>query len=138
MGIPREAVELENKAVNTEENAKFVRDILVRRGECLTQSSQSPQSNGLSKLGELSGLGARQKPRVLLVTSACHMKRSLNMFKKYAPEIECIPAATDYQALPWKDNPFKWRHILPDIGALARNNSYIHEYIGYYGYKWFR
>ncbi len=77
-------------------------------------------------------------PTVLLVTSACHMRRSLYMFEKYAPEIECLPAATDYQALPWRDYPFRWRHILPDAGAFVRNNAFIHEYIGYYGYKWFR
>ena len=117
LGVPREAVVLENKAVNTEENAKFVRDIL-------TQGRKGAED--------------AEKLIVLLVTSACHMRRSLYMFKKYAPEIECIPAATDYQVLPWKDYPFRWRHILPDIGAFARNNAYIHEYIGYYGYKWFR
>ena len=118
LGVPREAVVLENKAVNTEENAKFIREILsrVEHGE------------------RVDG----RRTRVLLVTSACHMKRSLYMFEKYAPEIECIPAATDYQALPWKDLPFRLRSLLPDIGALARNNAFIHEYIGYYGYKWFR
>lgn len=117
LGVPREAVILENQAVNTEENAKFVRDIL-------TQGRKGAED--------------AEKLTVLLVTSACHMRRSLYMFKKYAPEIECIPAATDYQALPWKDEPFKWRSILPDIGAFAKNNAFIHEYIGYYGYKWFR
>ena len=117
LGVSRGAIILENKAVNTEENAKFVRDILKQRRK---------------------GAETAEKSTVLLVTSACHMKRSLYMFEKYAPEIECIPAATDYQALLWKDNPFRWRHILPDIGAFARNNSFIHEYIGYYGYKWFR
>ena len=117
LGVPREAVVLEDKAVNTEENAKFVGEIVTQR---------------------LKGAEVAKKPSVLLVTSACHMKRSLYMFKKYAPEIECIPAATDYQALPWKDEPFKWRSILPEISAFARNNDFIHEYIGYYGYKWFR
>ena len=117
LGVPRESVVLENKAVNTEENAKFVRDILTQRRK---------------------GAEAAEKLTVLLVTSACHMRRSLYMFKKYAPEIECIPAATDYQALPWKDEPFKWRSILPDIGAFSRNNAFLHESIGYYGYKWFR
>ena len=112
LGVPRDAVILENKAVNTEENAKFVARILAAKN----------------------AKGAK----VLLVTSACHMKRSLYMFEKYAPEIECISAATDYQALPWKDCPFRWQHILPYIGAFAHNNSLIHEYIGYYGYKWFR
>ena len=117
LGIPREAVVLENKAVNTEENARFVREIL-------TQRRKGAEDAGKSK--------------ILLVTSAYHMKRSLYMFQKYAPEIECVPAATDYQVLPWKSEPFKWRSILPDIGAFARNNAFIHEYIGYYGYKWFR
>lgn len=114
LGVPRDAIVLEGKAVNTEENAKFVKDILTQRCK------------------------DADKLTVLLVTSACHMRRSVYMFTKYAPEVECIPAATDYQVLPWKDYPFRWRHILPDIGAFARNNAYIHEYIGYYGYKWFR
>ena len=118
LGVPREAIVLENKAVNSEENAKFVREILNR-------VEQAEHVDGW-------------KPTVLLVTSACHMRRSLYMFEKYAPEIECIPAATDYQALPWKDLPFKFRSLLPSIDAFARNNSFIHEYIGYYGYKWFR
>ena len=117
LGVPREAVVLEGKAVNTEENAKYV-------GEILMQRCRDAKNTKCAK--------------VLLVTSACHMKRSLYMFQKYAPEIECVPAATDYQVLPWKNEPFKWRSILPDIGAFAKNNAFIHEYIGYYGYKWFR
>ena len=118
LGIPREAVVLENKARNTEENAKFVRDILSRE--------------------EHAEHVVERRAKVLLVTSACHMRRSLYMFKKYAPEIECIPAATDYQALPWKDEPLDIRSFIPSIGAFAVNNTFLHEYIGYYGYKWFR
>ncbi|MGN0854414.1 MAG: YdcF family protein [Kiritimatiellia bacterium] len=117
LGVPREAVVLENKAVNTEENAKFIRDVLAQRRK---------------------NAGGAGTATVLLVTSACHMRRSLYMFRKYAPEIKCIPAATDYQALPWKDESFRFRSLLPSIDAFARNNSFIHEYIGYYGYKWFR
>ena len=128
LGVPREAVVLENKAVNTEENAKFVREILNR----VTSSAEATEVK--DHVERVDGV----KPKVLLVTSACHMRRSLYMFEKYAPEIECIPAATDYQALPWKDLPFKFRSLLPSIDAFARNNSFIHEYIGYYGYKWFR
>lgn len=112
LGVPRDAVVLETRAVNTEENVKFVRDILAAKNTKIT--------------------------KILLVTSACHMRRSLYLFKKYAPEIECIPAATDYQALPWKDEPFKWRSLLPNIGAFAHSNDFIHEYIGYWGYRVFR
>lgn len=114
LGVPHEVVMLENNAVNTEQNAKFIKDVLVQR------------------------CSGKEKVKVLLVTSACHMKRSLYMFAKYAPEVECIPAATDYQVLPWKDLSFRFHRILSSIDAFARNNSFIHEYIGYYGYKWFR
>ena len=141
LGVPRESVLLETRAVNTEENVKFVREILaekVKRESGIFNAET--QSRGVrrdfSEGGVVGGcVGAR---RVLLVTSACHMKRSLYLFKKYAPEIECIPAATDYQALPWKDEPFKWRSLLPNIGAFAHCNDFIHEYIGYWGYRVFR
>lgn len=112
LGVPMEAIVLENEAMNTEENAKLVAKSLTAKNV--------------------------KGAKILLVTSACHMRRSIYMFQKYAPEIECIPAATDYQALPWKDLPFDFRGLLPSIDAFARNNSFIHEYIGYYGYKWFR
>ena len=62
----------------------------------------------------------------------------VGFLEKYAPEIECIPAATDYQKLPWVDAPFDFRGLLPNINAFANVNSLVHEYIGYYGYKWFR
>lgn len=52
LGVSREAVVLENKAVNSEENAKFVRDILTQRRK---------------------GAETAEKLTVLLVTSACHM-----------------------------------------------------------------
>ena len=112
LGVPRDAVVLENRAVNTEENAKFVADLLAVKNA--------------------------KNSKILLVTSAYHMRRSLYMFRKYAPELKCIPAATDYGVLPWMNEPFKWRSLLPNIGAFARNNDFIHEYIGYYGYKIFR
>ena len=112
LGVPRESVLLETRAVNTEENVKFVRDMIAAKNT--------------------------KGAKILLVTSACHMKRSLYLFKKYAPEIECIPAATDYQALPWKDEPFDLRGVLPNIAAFANVNSFIHEYIGYFGYKYLR
>ena len=141
LGVPRDSVVLETRAVNTEENVKFVREILVERvkreGGIFNAETQSRGVRRDFSEGGVVGccVGAR---RVLLVTSACHMRRSLYLFKKYAPEIECIPAATDYQALPWKDEPFKWRSLLPSIGAFAHSNDFIHEYIGYWGYKLFR
>ena len=143
LGVPREAVMLENKAVNSEENAKFVAEILAAASSAKAMEARRNAKVTAAQAGQAQWACQAERTRepsakILLVTSACHMKRSLYMFEKYAPEIECIPAATDYQALPWKDNPFRFRSLLPSIDALSRNNSFIHEYIGYYGYKWFR
>ena len=112
LGVPRDAVILENKAVNTEENAKFVANLLAAKNA--------------------------KNSKILLVTSACHMRRSLYMFRKYAPELECIPAATDYHALQWKDEVEGVLEYLPRIGSFAGTDAYIHEYIGFWGYKLFR
>ena len=139
LGVPRDAVVLETRAVNTEENVKFVREILTQRhGGTETQSIQEGREEGKALCASDPLSLCVKNKRILLVTSACHMRRSLYLFKKYAPEIECIPAATDYQALPWKDEPFKWRSLLPNIGAFAHCNDFIHEYIGYWGYRVFR
>ena len=143
LGVPREAVVLENKAVNSEENAKLVAEILAAASSAKAMEARRNAKVTAAQAGQAQWACQAERTRepsakILLVTSACHMKRSLYMFEKYAPEIECIPAATDYQALPWKDNPFRFRSLLPSIDAFSRNNSFIHEYIGYYGYKWFR
>ena len=121
LGVPDDAVKVENDAVNTEENAKFVRRLLHEKQD----ASNAVKSES-------------SQPRILLVTSAIHMRRSVYMFEKYAPDIEVIPAATDYCALPWKDQPSDFRGVIPTINSFSAVNSYIHEYIGYWGYKLFR
>lgn len=110
LGVPKGAILLENQAVNTEENTKFVHEILRQRGA----------------------------NRVLLVTSAAHMLRSMYFVKKYAPKIEVIPAATDYQALPHDGHPLRLIEFVPRINSFAAVNSFIHEWIGYWGYKLLR
>ena len=110
LGIPREAVVLENKARNTEENAKYVRDMLLK-------------------------INSNSKSKVLLVTSVWHMKRSMLMFKKYAPELEVIPAATDYEMC---GSEIHWPDWLPTPEHFASNNILFHEWLGYWGYKLFR
>lgn len=78
--------------------------------------------------------------RLLLVTSAWHMRRAKLMFEKYAPELEIIPAATDYEALVrcgWKTG-FSWRDLLPDAEMLFQSSYMIKEIIGYWGYRWLR
>ena len=78
--------------------------------------------------------------RLLLVTSAWHMRRAKLMFEKYAPELEIIPAATDYEALVrcgWRSG-FTWSDLVPNAEMLFYSSYMIKEIIGYWGYRWLR
>ena len=76
-----------------------------------------------------------EKKKVLLVTSAWHMKRSVLMYRKYAPSLEIIPAATDYEATVITGRPFAFKDIWPDAQILFANSYIFKEYLGYWGYR---
>ena len=114
LGVPESAIVVEGEARNTEENARFVEKILEPRN---TQDTRK---------------------RVLLVTSAWHMRRSVLMYRKYAPSLEIIPAAADYEATVNTSHPFCFKDIWPDTNALFANSYIFKEYLGYWGYRLFR
>ena len=114
LGVPEGAIRVEPEARNTEENAKFVEKILEPRN---TQNTRK---------------------RVLLVTSAWHMRRSVLMYRKYAPSLEIIPAAADYEATVQTGRPFSLKDLWPDATMFYANSYILKEYIGYWGYRLFR
>lgn len=118
-GIPESAMLFETDSVNTEQNAKFVYRLLHDR--------QAKDARGT-------------KPRILLVTSAWHMRRSEFMFRKYAPDLDIIPAPTDFEATMSIMHPdgFRFNHLLPDPQMLAVNCAMFKEILGIVGYKLFR
>ena len=111
-GVAEAAIVVEDKARNTEENAKFVENILATKNT--------------------------KDAKILLVTSAWHMRRSVLMFEKYAPNLEIIPAATDYEALVRTGKGFRLDDLMPSADCLSANSAYFKEYIGYWGYRLFR
>ena len=113
LGVPKSAIRVEGAARNTEENAKRI----VRMFEC-------------------SNVRHNQTIRILLVTSAWHMRRSLLMFQKYAPELEVIPAPTDHSGMGTRD--FALLDLLPSAGGFTWNNVFLHEVAGYWWYRIFR
>ena len=117
LGVPESAIRIEGKARNTEENAKFVEEIL-------------------SRVEHVERVEKRK--RILLVTSAWHMRRSVLMYKKYAPMLEVIPAAADYEATILTMHPFCLKDILPDVNFLCASSFAFKEYIAYWGYRLFR
>ena len=114
LGVPEGAIRVEPEARNTEENAKFVEKILEPRN---TQNTRK---------------------RVLLVTSAWHMRRSVLMYRKYAPSLEIIPAAADYEATVQTGRPFSLKDLWPDATMFYANSYILKEYLGYWGYRLLR
>ena len=106
LGVPREAIRAEAESRNTEENAKFVADLLKDRDH----------------------------PKVLLVTSAWHMRRALLMYRRYAPNLEIVPAACDYESTINHDQS-SGIGIFPDFNAFAGSSAMWKEVLGYWWYK---
>ena len=111
MGVPREAMLLESRSLNTYENAVYTKEILERR----------------------------KIKKILLVTSAAHMPRSVRIFEQQG--ITPIPAPTDFlvsdrnleeHTYTVESRILSW---LPDTESLDRTTQAIKEYIGTFIYK---
>jgi uncharacterized SAM-binding protein YcdF (DUF218 family) len=103
MGVPRRAVLRESESRDTHDNARFS-GILLR-------------GKGLE--------------RILLVTSAFHMRRAKALF--LAEGLDVIPAPTDFQRLVSKPPVPRW---LPTVQDLQRSTLALREHVGYWVYRW--
>jgi hypothetical protein len=58
------------------------------------------------------------------------------IFKKYASNLEIVPAATDHQF--FKDAPrfSRWQYYFPSVSALGLTTAIEHELIGIFRYMW--
>lgn len=111
MGVDGEAIVQERASLNTEQNAKFTAETLRRR------------------------FPGKREFRILLVTSAWHMRRSELMFRKYAPGIEVVPVAADYEHSVLACNLKWYDYLLPRAGSLSYSAMDFKEVVGYWGYK---
>jgi uncharacterized SAM-binding protein YcdF (DUF218 family) len=111
MDIPQNALWLQPKSQNTYEDALF--------------SSQILKGKGIK--------------RIILVTSAQHMPRSVGLFKHQG--IDVIPAPVDYTVTqPGWDNLFSpdiqtfLVNLMPNVGSLSLTSSILKEYLGIWIY----
>lgn len=104
-GIPESAILLETTSQNTFENAE------------LTQKT----------------LSALAKKRILLVTSALHMPRSMAAFEKQPIDVTAAPLPVQI-TLPLSRPLHVWQ---PDLLTLEASRSIIKEYVGLFVY-WLR
>lgn len=110
-GIPEENIWLQPNSRNTHEDALFCAEILRERGI----------------------------DRVLLVTSAQHMPRSVALFEKQG--LEVIPLPTDYTVTErtWQELTQPTLQgllvtLVPNVGNISMTTSALKEYIGTWMY----
>ncbi len=109
IGLPKEAITKETKARNTHEHAVNLYPLLREQGF----------------------------QRVLLVTSAMHMPRSMGVFRRLCPGIEFVAAPTDFRATeripaPWYQ---QFTGLIPTPRNLSNWSQVIHEYLGIAYYR---
>ena len=117
LGVPRSAITVNDKARNTEEEARFIA--------------------GAMKQVKMKGEG-EQRMKILLVTSAWHMRRAKLMYERYAKGVEVVPAAADHVNMTLFDKPLEFKDFIPDSCMIGQNAYMFKEWIAYWGYKWLR
>lgn len=112
LGVPKSAIWRQPKSQNTYEDALYSAEMLKEKGI----------------------------QRVLLVTSAMHMPRSVGLFEKQG--IEVIPAPADFAVtqddwieLTQDDFPGFLVNILPNVSNLSLTTNALREYIGILAYR---
>jgi uncharacterized SAM-binding protein YcdF (DUF218 family) len=103
MGVPSTAMLLESNSRNTYDNALYSAVLMNNKGI----------------------------KRILLVTSAFHLRRAVPLFERQGFEV--VPAPTDYQRIVGSRVLPRW---LPSAGDLARTTTALSEHVGYWVYRW--
>jgi uncharacterized SAM-binding protein YcdF (DUF218 family) len=111
MGVPADALWLQPKSQNTYEDALYSAEILREKGI----------------------------QRIVLVTSAIHMPRSVALFEKQGFEV--IPAPADYTVTQanWETllslNPATLLvNLVPNVGSMSLTSNALKEYLGFFVY----
>ena len=109
LGVPREAIAVDDKSRNTYENSRFTERLL--RG-----SEASAGTTGAA-------------PSVLLVTSAWHMSRAMGNFAKTS--LRVVPAPCDFFASgAWAGGLHWWEWVAPSVDAVKYSNYFAKEWLG--------
>lgn len=106
LGVPREAIVVDNESRNTYENSRFTEDLLLADIEDVS----TPK-------------------RILLVTSAWHMTRSLGNFSQTS--LEAFPAPADFKAhSSMYGRQHWWTWIAPTPDNFWQVGMYAKEWLG--------
>jgi uncharacterized SAM-binding protein YcdF (DUF218 family) len=109
LGVPKSVILMETNSANTRQHARNLQSVFQERGF----------------------------KRILLVTSAMHMPRSLGVFRHGCPGLEFIPAPTDFRVTeripaPWYQ---ELKAVVPTPANLLLFSELMHEYLGMAWYR---
>ena len=111
---------------------QFLNDLGVPPGKILLEAeSRNTFENGVFTREKLKALKAK---KVILVTSAWHLRRAVMTFRQMG--VEVIPSGCDYEALSLQSwlCPMSVLYYLPSPDFLAKNSIVMKEHIGYWAY----
>jgi uncharacterized SAM-binding protein YcdF (DUF218 family) len=116
-------------APESTEMAELLQEWGVPKDAILAErSSRSTHENGVETKRLLAG---KRTLRVLLVTSAIHMKRAILVYRKAGFDV--VPSPTDFAFVERvQSSPFDF---VPDVGALAGTSAALKERIGLVYYR---
>jgi uncharacterized SAM-binding protein YcdF (DUF218 family) len=124
---------MESGSSPTQDMASIL-DMLGVPGEALWHEDSS-RNTAESAAAAWEMLSEKKIRRIILVTSAQHMPRSVALFERQGFEV--IPAPTDYSIteeewfrLTHPDLPTALFNLLPDASSLAATTSALKEYLG--------
>lgn len=107
LGVPSENIAITTRASNTAEESRATRQLLLER------------------------LGPGVTPRVLLVTSAFHMRRARMQLSRAG--VEVIPFPVDFKVRTRKS--WTVMDLLPNSGALSQTETALREFYGFAFYR---
>jgi uncharacterized SAM-binding protein YcdF (DUF218 family) len=118
-----------------EDMAEFLQDLGIPKDSIVTESkAEDTHQHATNLLPVFQKSGFK---RVLLVTSAMHMPRSIGTFRRLCPGIEFIAAPTDFRVT--EPIPAPWYHqlavIIPTPRHLLDFCEVSHEYLGMAYYR---
>lgn len=83
---------------------------------------------------QTSDLRSSPRPRILLVTSAYHLRRAEAVFRKAGMDV--IPVACDFVAGLAELESKPLFNPIPRPGGFDKMQLYMHEVIGWWVYRW--
>ena len=122
-GVGEEAVSFLD-ARTTEEEAKGIRELFSR-----VEGEDGSRVEHVERADRVEG----GEGKVLLVTSAWHMKRARLMFEKYAPRIGVVCAPADFENTFMAEKTPLLKMLLPDPNVFMLNSVAFHEWGGIVG-----